>query len=165
MPEQFSDLGIRHAVGKGIGGEAVPVAVGDGFQPCLLAQTSQPPADGLCREPLAVLTRKQKPLRVLGDLLTQDAHGFWTEEDDPTVGQTAWSGDPRRTRRRGPRFLGSRKWVALSAPRLGGGVCGEEKFEHSERIARFGDILNKERPIVEIGPCSIFVNPAVGRRQ
>jgi len=41
-------------------------------------------------------------------------------------------------------------------------ACGEEKFDLSERIARFGDILNRERPIVEIGPRSVFVNPAVG---
>jgi hypothetical protein len=41
-------------------------------------------------------------------------------------------------------------------------ACGEEKFDRSERIARFRDILKRERPIVEIGPRSIFVNPAVG---
>jgi hypothetical protein len=39
---------------------------------------------------------------------------------------------------------------------------GEEKFDLSERIARFCDILNRERPIIEIGPRSIFVNPEVG---
>jgi len=44
-------------------------------------------------------------------------------------------------------------------------ACGEEKFDLSERIARFGDILNGERPIVEIGPRSIFANSAVGVRQ
>ena len=37
-------------------------------------------------------------------------------------------------------------------------VSGEEKFDSPEAIARFSDILNKERPIVEIGPRSIFVN-------
>jgi len=87
MPQQFGDLCVGNAVGKCVGCEAVPVAVGDGFQSCLLAQTSQPPADGLSRQPLSVLTRKQKPLRVLGDLLTQDAHGFWTEEDDTVLAQ------------------------------------------------------------------------------
>ncbi len=44
-------------------------------------------------------------------------------------------------------------------------ACGEEKFDLSETIARFGDILNRERPIVEMGPRSIFVNPAVDVRQ
>jgi len=37
-------------------------------------------------------------------------------------------------------------------------ACGEKKFDLSETVARFSDILNKERPIVEIGPRSIFVN-------
>jgi len=41
-------------------------------------------------------------------------------------------------------------------------ACGEEKFDLSEAVARFGDILNRERPVVEIGPRSVFVNPAVG---
>ena len=41
-------------------------------------------------------------------------------------------------------------------------ACGEEKFDLSEAIARFGDILIRERPLVEIGPRSIFANPAVG---
>ncbi len=44
-------------------------------------------------------------------------------------------------------------------------ACGEEKFDLSERIARFGDILNRERPIVEIGPRSLFDKSAVGGRQ
>ena len=36
-------------------------------------------------------------------------------------------------------------------------ASGEKKFDLSEGVARFGDILNRERPIVEIGPRSIFV--------
>jgi len=41
-------------------------------------------------------------------------------------------------------------------------ACGEKKFDLSEAIARFGDILNREGPIVEIGPRSVFANSAVG---
>ena len=40
-----------------------------------------------------------------------------------------------------------------------------KKFDLPEAVARFGDILNGERPIVEIGPRSLFANPAVGVRQ
>src|SRR5271157_4846685 len=49
-------------------------------------------------------------------------------------------------------------------PPLPGAPSGErpEKFDLPEEVARFGDILNRERPIVEIGPRSVFVNPAVG---
>jgi len=32
-------------------------------------------------------------------------------------------------------------------------------------VARFGDILNRERLIVEIEPRSVFVNPEVAVRQ
>jgi hypothetical protein len=42
---------------------------------------------------------------------------------------------------------------------------GRAKFDLPEAVARFGDILNRERPIVEIGLRSVFVNPAVGVRQ
>ena len=38
----------------------------------------------------------------------------------------------------------------------------EEKFDLPEAIARFGDILSMEGPIVEIGPCSVFANSVVG---
>ena len=41
-------------------------------------------------------------------------------------------------------------------------ASGEQKFDLSEGIARFGDILNREGPIVEIGPRSVVANPAVG---
>jgi len=44
-------------------------------------------------------------------------------------------------------------------------ASGEKKFDLSEVVARFGDILNRERPIVEIGPRSVFGNSAVGVRQ
>jgi len=35
----------------------------------------------------------------------------------------------------------------------------------SEAIARFGDILNREGPLAEMGPRSVFGNWAVGGRQ
>jgi hypothetical protein len=41
-------------------------------------------------------------------------------------------------------------------------ASGEEEFDLTERIVRFGDILNTEGPLVEIEPRSVFVNPAVG---
>jgi len=44
-------------------------------------------------------------------------------------------------------------------------ASGEQKFDLSERIARFGDILNREGPLVEIGPRSVFANSAVGEWQ
>jgi hypothetical protein len=47
---------------------------------------------------------------------------------------------------------------------LGGGEGGE-KFDLSETVARFGDIVNRGRPIAEIRPRSLFVNLAVGRWQ
>ncbi len=58
--------------------------------------------------------------------------------------------------------------LALSAPshkRTVNGcaaACGQKKFNLSEGIAWFGDILNREGPIVEIGPRSVVANPAVG---
>ena len=39
---------------------------------------------------------------------------------------------------------------------------GEEKFDLPKAIARFGDILSMEGPIVEIGPRSVFANSVVG---
>jgi len=44
-------------------------------------------------------------------------------------------------------------WVSAS---------GEKRIELSETITWFCDILNRERPIVEIGPRSVFANPVVG---
>jgi len=44
-------------------------------------------------------------------------------------------------------------------------ASGEEKFDLPEVIARFGDILNMDGPLVEIGSRSVFVNSAVGSRQ
>ena len=41
----------------------------------------------------------------------------------------------------------------------------EEKFDPPEAIARFGDILNMEGPLVEVGSRSVFVNSAVGEWQ
>ena len=57
-----------------------------------------------------------------------------------------------------------RKWPPPTRP---GAPTGERprKLDLSERIARFGDILNKERLIVEIVLRSIFVNPEVGGKQ
>jgi hypothetical protein len=40
-----------------------------------------------------------------------------------------------------------------------------EKFDMTGRIVRFGVILNKEGPLVEIGSRSIFGNSVVGSRQ
>jgi len=31
-------------------------------------------------------------------------------------------------------------------------ASGEKKFDLSEGVARFGDILNREGPLIEIGP-------------
>jgi hypothetical protein len=44
-------------------------------------------------------------------------------------------------------------------------ASGEKKFDLSEAVARFGDILNREGSLVEIGPRSVFANAAVGGRQ
>jgi hypothetical protein len=41
-------------------------------------------------------------------------------------------------------------------------ASGQERIDFSERIARFCDILNREGPIVEIGPRPVFGNSAVG---
>jgi hypothetical protein len=41
----------------------------------------------------------------------------------------------------------------------------EEKVDLLEAIARFGDILNMEGPLVEIGARSVFVNLAVSEWQ
>ena len=44
-------------------------------------------------------------------------------------------------------------------------ASGEEKFDLPAGIARFGDILNIEGPLVEIGSRSAFDNSVVGVRQ
>ncbi len=47
-------------------------------------------------------------------------------------------------------------------------ASGEKRMDLSEEIAwfgntlNFGDILNMDGPLVEIGPRSVFVNSAVG---
>jgi len=47
----------------------------------------------------------------------------------------------------------------------GRAAAGEEKrIELSETIACFGDILNIDGPLVEIGPRSVFNNSAIGAR-
>ncbi len=76
----------------------------------------------------------------------------------PTVGRigVVWRPSPNKWRVR-PCGVGARKWGASSAPRLGDGERGE-KFDLSGTVARFGDILNQGRPIVEIGPRSVFAN-------
>src|SRR5271157_4363098 len=43
-------------------------------------------------------------------------------------------------------------------------ASGDKKFDLSERIARFGDILNIHGSLAEIGPRSVFGNPG-GRCQ
>jgi hypothetical protein len=42
---------------------------------------------------------------------------------------------------------------------------GKKRIDFSAGIARFGDILNIEGPLVEIGPRSLFDKSAVGVRQ
>jgi len=44
-------------------------------------------------------------------------------------------------------------------------ASGEEKFDLPEAIARFGDILNMEGPLVEVGSRWVFANTAVGEWQ
>ncbi|MGA2706374.1 MAG: hypothetical protein ABSH35_35595 [Isosphaeraceae bacterium] len=50
-------------------------------------------------------------------------------------------------------------------------ASGEKRIDLSEGIAwfgnmlNFGDILNMDAPLVEIGSRSIFVNSAIGSRQ
>jgi hypothetical protein len=41
----------------------------------------------------------------------------------------------------------------------------EKRINLSARIAWFGDILNIEAPLLEIGPRSVFANSVVGVRQ
>ena len=43
-------------------------------------------------------------------------------------------------------------------------ASGEKRIELSETIAWFGDILNIDGPLVEIGPRSVFDNPVGGRQ-
>jgi len=64
-----------------------------------------------------------------------------------------------RDRKGRPRFLGARKWVA--PPHGWAAASGEEKFDLTERIVRFGDILNTEGPLVEIRSRLVFANQAV----
>ncbi len=44
-------------------------------------------------------------------------------------------------------------------------ASGEKRIDLTEEIAWFGDILNIDDPLVEIGPRSFFVNQVVGGRQ
>ncbi|MGD0039722.1 MAG: hypothetical protein ABSE84_04750 [Isosphaeraceae bacterium] len=44
-------------------------------------------------------------------------------------------------------------------------ASGEKWIDLSEQIAWFGDILNIDDPLVEIGSRSIFVNQVLGGRQ
>jgi len=44
-------------------------------------------------------------------------------------------------------------------------ASGKEPIDFFARLAWFGDILNREGPLVEIGPRSVFGNSAVGGRQ
>jgi len=41
-------------------------------------------------------------------------------------------------------------------------ASGEKPIDLSAAVSRFGDILNIDGPLVEIGPRSVFVNSAVG---
>jgi hypothetical protein len=42
---------------------------------------------------------------------------------------------------------------------------GEKRINLSEAIAWFGDKLNRDGPLVEIGPCSVFADSTVGVRE
>jgi len=44
-------------------------------------------------------------------------------------------------------------------------ACGEKNLNFSELIPRFGDILKRDGPFVEIGSRSVFPNSAVGEWQ
>ena len=44
-------------------------------------------------------------------------------------------------------------------------ASGEKRIDFSAGVAWFGDILNIEGSLVEIGPRSVFANSAVGVRQ
>src|SRR5271157_4067727 len=57
--------------------------------------------------------------------------------------------------------LGAKRWVL--PPHGRSAASGEKKFDLSETVARFGDILNKVRPIIEIGPRSVFGNRDAAR--
>ena len=47
----------------------------------------------------------------------------------------------------------------------GWAASGKKRINFSVGIAWFGDILNIDAPLVEIGSCSTFVNSAVGCMQ
>jgi hypothetical protein len=40
-------------------------------------------------------------------------------------------------------------------------ASGDDKFDSAEWLVRFGDILNREGPLVEIRSGLVFVNPDV----
>jgi hypothetical protein len=67
----------------------------------------------------------------------------------------------RQSPNKGLRGLGAKKWVL--PPHGRSAASGEKKFDLSETVARFGDILNKVRPIIEIGPRSVFGNRDAAR--
>ena len=66
MAEQGGHSRIRDAIGKGIRGERVPIAVGDAVLDLRLETEAMKPAvDCLCSEASATPTRKEKPMRPL----------------------------------------------------------------------------------------------------
>ena len=56
------------------------------------------------------------------------------------------------------RLPATREWSTVGRRRV-----GKKQIDLSAGIARFGDILNIEGPLVEIGPRSVFANSAVNR--
>ncbi len=56
----------------------------------------------------------------------------------------------RKSPNKGLPGLGAKRWVL--PPHGRSAASGEKKLDLSETVARFGDILNKVRPIIEIGP-------------
>ncbi len=66
----------------------------------------------------------------------------------------------RQSPNKGLPGLGAKRWVL--PPHGRSAASGEKKFDLSETVTRFGDILIKVRPIIEIGPRSVFGNSEVG---
>jgi len=60
--------------------------------------------------------------------------------------------------RRAP--LGTREWSTVGRRRV-----GKKRIDFSVGIAWFGDILNIDDPLIEIGSRSVFTNSAVGCMQ
>src|ERR1019366_3237379 len=88
MSQQGGYLGIGNAVGKGIGGECMPIAVGHSMlHPRLDAQATKPKTDCFDCKPFLVLPRKQQAFGTKCNTLTQDGNGFRRQEHDAALAQ------------------------------------------------------------------------------